>query len=285
MYCVAWKIFSTFSESRHISSSNLSVENIIDFIAWLSIKGYASSSVKSYISAISFRCKMANTCDVTDNFIVKKLLTGLSRLDIRKDVRMPITHETLTKIILALPAICFSNFEAILFGAIFTIAFYGFLRVGELVPQNNSILGHALLKHNISYLPHLNVIEIFLPHSKNDQDGLGITLCIPATSNVTCPVKAFLAYSAIRPNFPGLFFRHLSGSNVSRYQFLAVLKKALSSAGVNSSLYKSHSFRIGAATSAALAGLSGDEVSFCGRWKSNSYKKYIRIPTIALAKC
>ena len=41
-----------------------------------------------------------------------------------------------------------------------------------------------------------------------------------------------------------------------------------------------HSFRIGAAKHAAKIGKSDDEIMTMGRWKSDSYKRYIRINTI-----
>jgi hypothetical protein len=41
-----------------------------------------------------------------------------------------------------------------------------------------------------------------------------------------------------------------------------------------------NSFRIGAATHAAQMGKSDDEIMTMGRWKSDSYKRYIRIDTI-----
>ena len=41
--------------------------------------------------------------------------------------------------------------------------------------------------------------------------------------------------------------------------------------------YKGHSFRIGAATYAAEQGVSDDKIRHSGRWKSDAFKKYIRI--------
>jgi hypothetical protein len=50
--------------------------------------------------------------------------------------------------------------------------------------------------------------------------------------------------------------------------------------GYNENDYNTHSFRIGAATHAAKMGKSDDEIMTMGRWKSDSYKRYIRIDTI-----
>lgn len=71
-----------------------------------------------------------------------------------------------------------------------------------------------------------------------------------------CPfrlVNSFLAFW-VRG---GQFFVHEDGSIVTRFQFSALFKLCLSAVGVQASEYGLHSFRIGAATKAVRAGLSG----------------------------
>jgi hypothetical protein len=48
----------------------------------------------------------------------------------------------------------------------------------------------------------------------------------------------------------------------------------------NENEYNTDSFRIGAETHAATMGKSDDEIMNMGRWKSDSYKRYIKIDTI-----
>ncbi|KAJ8315494.1 hypothetical protein KUTeg_007644 [Tegillarca granosa] len=57
---------------------------------------------------------------------------------------------------------------------------------------------------------------------------------------------------SIRPGYVGAFFCNLSGTPVTRYQLISILKKCLAAAGFDSNLNESHSFRIGAATTAAM---------------------------------
>ncbi|VDI74134.1 Hypothetical predicted protein [Mytilus galloprovincialis] len=66
--------------------------------------------------------------------------------------------------------------------------------------------------------------------------------------------------SKLRPNVAGQLFCHFDGTPVTRYQFSGVLKKSLNVLGLSQGKYSSHSFRIGAATSAAMNGLSDSEI-------------------------
>ena len=47
--------------------------------------------------------------------------------------------------------------------------------------------------------------------------------------------------------------------------------------------YNTHSFRIGAATSAIETGISDVQVKMLGRWKSNAYQRYVRTSPEKLA--
>ena len=63
---------------------------------------------------------------------------------------------------------------------------------------------------------------------------------------------------------------------MTRYQFTAMLKKALEFAGIPCQLYTSHSFRIGSASTATMLGLQEEYIKHLGRWKSNAVRAYIR---------
>jgi len=56
------------------------------------------------------------------------------------------------------------------------------------------------------------------------------------------------------------------------------VRQALSQAGVDTVQYNGHSLRIGAATTAAQAGLSDSLIQTLGGWKSSAFISYIRTP-------
>ena len=63
--------------------------------------------------------------------------------------------------------------------------------------------------------------------------------------------------------------------------FVEQLNRALRFCNLDPALYKLHSFRIGAATWAAAKGFSDTQIRQLGRWKSNAFLKYIRVPSLS----
>ena len=127
------------------------------------------------------------------------------------------------------------------------------------------------------------VLTVLLQRSKSDQFGAGTHLYLGRTGNTLCPVSALLAYLAIRPSTPGPLFVFQDGTPLSRRQLVLHLRDALSQIGIDVTNFSGHSFRIGAASTAAKAGLSDSFIQKLGRWKSDAFTAYIRTPANDLA--
>ena len=89
------------------------------------------------------------------------------------------------------------------------------------------------------------------------------------TNNVHLPTGPSKIY--------GQFFCHFDGTPLTSFQCSVILKKALNVLGVKNANYKSHSFRIGMATTYAKEGVPDEKIKLLGRWSSNSYLRYIRV--------
>ena len=61
------------------------------------------------------------------------------------------------------------------------------------------------------------------------------------------------------------------------------VRAALTSAGVDGAPFSGHSFCSGAARTAASRGINDATIKMLGRWKSEAYQLYIKIPREQLA--
>lgn len=251
------------------------VAEILSFIAYLYEQKMAHSTIVSYLSGIGFFCKLNNFEDVTQNFIVKKALEGVRRSRPRaKDSRLPITFDILSSVLEVLPIVCKSSYEAILFKSAFSLAFHGLFRIGE-ITVNTHRAQHTVMFKNVTIKDSL--LSLRLSSSKTDQTGKGVTILIKSLGNDNCPVILLKQFLDIRPCKEGTLFCHFDGSDLTRYQFVSVLKKALSTINIDPDRFSSHSFRIGAATSLSMRGVPDDVIMKLGRWKSQAFRRYIRL--------
>ena len=69
----------------------LCLQDIVAFIAHLSVSNHAPSTARTYIPDLSYKCKVLGAFDPTQGFIISKLLQGMSLLNERHDSRLPIT--------------------------------------------------------------------------------------------------------------------------------------------------------------------------------------------------
>ena len=70
---------------------------------------------------------------------------------------------------------------------------------------------------------------------------------------------------------------------MSRQLLVHNLQSVLTEANVDCAWYSGHSFHIGVATTAIARGISESTVQTLGRWASDSFKRYVRIPREDLA--
>ena len=96
--------------------------------------------------------------------------------------------------------------------------------------------------------------------------------------NSCCPVRLLLDYLSLRGNRSGPLFLNSDNIPVSRTFFTKLLSLSLRAGGLDSTRYKVHSFRIGAASFAGDRGMSDAQIRAFGRWRSNAFLKYIRLP-------
>ncbi|OCT76264.1 hypothetical protein XELAEV_18031459mg [Xenopus laevis] len=228
--------------------------------------------VKKQLAGISFFLRLFGQVDITKAAVVKQFLKGWHEEKFVADKRKPITLDLLHKLLLVSESVCLSDYEATLFKLLFLLMFFAALRVSEAASK----LKQGGLHINYVQLVD-NKLRVLIKKSKIEQLGKGTLLWIGSFERLNlCPVKAYDSFLAIRPNVDGSFFIHSDGLPVTKFQLEHVLKHCLQKSNMEPNAYKSHSFRIGAATQASLLGFGEGFIKRLGRWDSKRYRSYIR---------
>ena len=94
-------------------------------------------------------------------------------------------------------------------------------------------------------------LEVTIKASKTDPFCRGVQIYLGWTGEDLCPVAATLNYMVCRGADSWSFFRFSRGRYLTRERFITEVRKALEAAGIDSRKYAGHSFRIGAASTAA----------------------------------
>jgi hypothetical protein len=122
---------------------------------------------------------------------------------------------------------------------------------------------------------------VHIKASKTDPFQNGMSIELYANKSLLCPVEALARFIAVHPTRSGPMFTWQDGRFLTRKHVNTTLQRLKPSHLTDMS---SHSFRIGAATTAAAAGCPRWLIQTLGRWTSNCFKDYIRVPKETLAR-
>ena len=259
------------------------------FVSYAAQSGLKYQTIKYYLSGLRYTQISLNMGDPFAGNIMPRLeyiTKGIKRAEsenpARKTlVRMPITPTILQRLKQEWEKSALTN-DTVMIWAACTLAFFGFLRIGEMTIANNSAYDPSI---------HLSISDVTFDHasspsamfitikaSKTDPFRKGITLALGRTYRPLCPVAAMAAYLQRRGTGSGPLFRFMDWGPLTRKKFVDQVKKGLTAAGVDQKKYNGHSFRIGAATTAAMKGMEDSLIKTLGRWESAAYLRYVKIP-------
>ena len=169
-----------------------------------------------------------------------------------------------------------------MFRAAVLLAFHGFLRCAEFTSGEHTAFDPQFDASrdsvDVTYTDGQPVLQFRVKRSKTDPFAKGMTIYIGRAALPYCPVTAMVEYlaTAAPPNDRPLFCL-ASGTPLTHGCLTTKVRNLLVAAGVpNARNYGGHSFRIGAATSAAACGISEWQIRALGRWQSDCVLRYIR---------
>ena len=263
------------------------------YVSFLADQKLKHSTIKVYLSAVRNLQIAAGHSDPFAGAAMPQLdqvMKGIKRVEAEKGSqkreRLPITPAILLKLREAWSG-KMADFDTKMIWAACCLAFFAFLRAGEMtVPGDDSYdpsVHLSISDISVDNQKNPSIMCIKIKQSKTDPFRRGINLFVGKTDSTLCPISAMLSYLCARGMVAGPLFRFKDGKVLTRPRFVIAVREGLVKVGIDASKYCGHSFRIGAATTAAKKGVEDSLIKTLGRWESLAYLQYVKIPRNQLA--
>ena len=276
-----------FCEKASVTPLPVREKHLCSFVAHLANEGLKFRTIKVYLSAIRHLQIEAGMSDPFKESMprLEYVTKGIKKHEVEKGVRerprLPITPLLLLKMKAAWEASA-ASFDTKMLWAASCLCFFAFLRAGEMTVPTETAYDPAVhlgvLDLAVDDAAQPTCLRLTIKQSKTDPFRKGVNLYVGRGQVNLCPVAAVLGFLNVRGSTPGPLFVFEDGRPLTRARFAQEVRAALSAAGVDQSKYCSHSFRIGAATTAAAKGIEDSVIQTLGRWQSAAYLRYVRIP-------
>lgn len=240
-------------------------------------------SIKVYLAGVrALHLSNGHHSPLTNTIKLNQTLRGIEREHfITTTKKLPITFDLLCQMH---PLIDLTDFDDVVYWSAMTTAHFLLLRAGEFVTTDSSQTVPSICDLQLETSPEgQEYMALHISKSKTDQKRQGVTLYTGHANHKVCAVCAMKSNLRQQRTVPATnnntpLFRLSTGCALTRQNLKTFLTTILRLLNIPSDQYSTHSFRIGGATSAAIAGLKDFEIQLLGRWSSDCYKRYIRSP-------
>ena len=258
-YYAIWKIFNQFFIRLDCKPSTWE-DRLTLFVGYLVQNNRQSATVKSYISAIKAVLQEVNVKIHEDRYLLTSLTKACRLKSDTIAIRLPIQKGMLSVLMKNLVEM-FSDQPYLrdLYRALFSTAYFGLFRVGELTKGEHPILAKDV-HIGINKKQMLFILRMLKTHWKNVKPQL-IKISsecgeradkqskLTANRNVLpCPFEILRRYLANQGPFkrdtePFSVFRN--GQHITPTHFRSCLKRCLKHSGFDEKNYNTHSLRLG----------------------------------------
>ena len=171
-------------------------------------------------------------------------------------------------------------------GNVFVLQFFGFLRVSKFtIPSGasyNSTCHLSMKDVAINSRDNPRLLQVVIKQYKTDLFRKGIDIYLHCRCNRLYNLPSQSNFSIFGferwPSWAPLHYTR--GKNALPAKFSSALESLLSKLKLNHKHYNTHSFQIGAATSAPEARIPDSQIKMLGRWQSDAYQCYVKTPPI-----
>ena len=247
-YYNVWRLFNEFYIKLDIKPETWE-ERLILFVGYLIDCNKKSTTIKSYISAIRSVLKEDNVEMSENRFLLTSLTRACRYINNKVRLRLPISKAML-KIMLDETDKYFLEennqpFLGILYKSLFSTAYHGLFRVGELTSGS-----HPVKAHDVHIGENKNKMLFVLRSSKTHwKDEKPQTIKITGREDLNddkyCPFNILRSYIEVRPKYreeDEPFFIFKERELVRPRHMRGVLKLMLKRSGFDNKFYNLHSF-------------------------------------------
>lgn len=285
-YSSAQRQYLTFCDRHGFTAVPASEETLSLFVAFLADR-LKPQSIKVYLAGVrALHISHGIHNPLTHTIKLHQTLRGIERVHSSPaKQKLPITFDLLCRLKYFIDP---HSEDDTVYWAALTTAHFLLLRAGEFtVTSKTSYDIETLLRLQDVNLHTTQTGDeyaaLHLRKSKTDQQHRGVVLYVGHAHHTVCAVCALkinlrLQHARPRATPSDPLFRLSSGLPLARRDLTTFLSTLLRLVGLDPHHYSGHSFRIGGATSATIAGLNDYEIKLLGRWSSDCYKRYIRSP-------
>ncbi len=273
--------YEKFCHAFNFKQYPLSEPTLRLFVTFLA-RSLSYSSIKTYLAAVRYKnTELGFSRDLQNMPLLHLLLRGVKRAKgelIRPNRFARNTLPIMKSLKEVLRKAHYIERDKLMLWAAFTTAFFGFLRSSEFCSESPVSFNPCatLLVSDVSFNDGIFILSIKV--SKADPFRHGHSIRLSPSSTSVCPVRALQKHLSLCNDKSKPLFSFHDG----RYLTCGLLSETLRSllhATPHKGNYTSHSFRIGAASTAAAANIPDWLIKVLGRWSSDCYQRYIRTPS------
>ena len=264
-------------------------EDILCFVAFMANRGVLDTTISKYLSAIRYALLCSGyECENLRTPVVKQVLKGIHNL--KRDPQMLVekkTRRAMTVFHLRIlgHALATSNLSEFLRSAIWAVslaAFWGSLRIGELLgplirafDPKSSLLGSDVVVSG-------KVVKVWIRSPKKCTPTGDVIEIFSVPDAALDPVKAINHYKDLRTRRHGVdssipFFLEEDGRILTKQKFNKLLHGLMDGFLTDDrDKLTGHSFRSGLATLMEAAGFSEEDIKAWGRWSSDAFARYCK---------
>ena len=280
-YTSAQRQYVSFCTEHALKICPASEDQLLTFVAYLNRRKLCHSTISVYLAAVrSLHISEGFPDPLKDCIRLHQALRGIGLVNAAPKQKQPLTYELM---LCLYSYVSTSNYDTYMIWAAMNLGYFGLLRASEYcVTQQKFDCNVNVCLSDIEF-DHESYMTVFIKSSKTDKYNNGQKIVIGCSGAKVCATCTMTSYVKQRhsmfgsePNGPLFLFSN--GSPLTRSLLNQHIKLMVSLLGLDPQLYSGHSLRAGGATDAARSGLSDWELKFLGRWSSEAYQRYIRLP-------